>query len=164
MTPDETLAKYRSIVVVDADHKALTLSIALNKVPHLQRRPYFAGDHKTGFFYLFGPTDVVPDCVMETVMSPHEKGDSVTSLYRFAPCFASPGELMRARGEVIAALSDKVGLSPESIGIEDITRGRVLGVNELAFGQLIDMLNERSTAVVMVTDTHSQALPAESDR
>ena len=160
MTPDQTLAKYRSIVVVDSDHKALALSIALNKVPHLDRRPFFAGDHKTGFFYLFGPSDQVPDCVMETVMSPHTTGDSVTSLYRFAPCFATPGELMKARGEVIAALAEKVGLSPEAIGIEDEARGRTLGVGEVAFGQLIDMLAEKSSSTIVVSDTHNQALPA----
>lgn len=160
MTPDQTLAKYRSIVVVNDDVKALALSIALNKIPRAEHRPYFAGDHKTGFFYLFGPSDSVPDAVMETVMSPTGQ-DSVTSVYRFAPCFATPGELMRARGEVVAALAEKVGLSPEAIGIEDEGRGRTLGVNELAFGQLIDMLNEKTGSVIVVSDTHNQPLPVE---
>lgn len=135
-----TLDKYRRIAVIDDDAKLNKLSKLLQGQDKANQRAFFGGDDRTGWFYLYAhPT--VPGVIMEAVQSRH--GDSVISLYAPDAVFNSVGELMKARAEVIEALSASLGLSVQAIGVEDPARGRALGVEEIAFGQLIDLLGER---------------------
>jgi hypothetical protein len=151
-----TLDAYRDVVVVNGEQKTLDLSLDLKKKSTEEQRNFFAGTPMTGWFYLYGREG--DDTLMECVMSP--QGDSITSLYKRHPIFASAGELIRARTTLMAALSDKVGLSIEGIGIEDMARGRTLGLAELSTGQLIDLLAERSgVSLAAKTDSYGQEMP-----
>lgn len=152
---EHVLAAYRDVVVVNSERKTLELSLQMRKMTQAQQRDHFAGTKMTGWFYLYCPED--SDTVMECVMS--ERGDSVTSLYKRHRIFASNGELIRARTELMSALSQKIGLSVDAIGIEDETRGRTLGLGELSTGQLIDLLAERSgLSLAAPTDSYGQDL------
>lgn len=147
----EILDQFSDVVVVNADHIALQISLDL-KARHLNdQRKAFAGEARSGFFYLHR-MDKFPDIVFECVMS--ISGDAVTSLYRNHSIFNTPGELTKARGLLLRAVAGKVGLSVEAVEIQDDARGRGLGLEELATGQLIDMLAERTGKSIVVTNSH----------
>ncbi len=148
----DTLSQYADVVVVNSAKIALEIALTLKQQPQHTQRDAFAGSRETGHFYLYR-LDKFPDTVFECVASPD--GDAITSLYKNHRIFGSAGELMRARGQLIAAISEKVGLSAESIGIDDPGRGRALSLNELSTGQLIDTLAERMGQSILVTDSHS---------
>lgn len=149
MTPQEVLDKYRHIVVVNGRQVALELSHQLNRLSRQQQRAHFGGDHRSGFFYLFHH-EIHLDKVLETVVSP--KGDAVTSVYLADPIFNSMGELMAARVELCNAIALQQGLSLEAVGVDDPGgRGRLLGLEELGTGQLIDLLAGQMGAVVPTT-------------
>jgi hypothetical protein len=153
------LEKYRHIVVVNGEVPLFHLSNKLRGLPPDQQRQHLGGDNKVGWFYLIGDCEKSPNMVLESVVSP-VGGDSVNSVYMGDPIFASIGELMRARNELIAALAEKIGLSVEAIGIEDVTRGRALSLSELATGQLIDMLAEADGSTLVTKDDRGGIVPA----
>lgn len=140
---------YGDVVVVNSERLATKLSIGLRDVAENVRRDCFAGDNQVGWFYLYRDDDVSADKVLEVVMS--KAGDRVVSVYVNHPIFQSRSELMHARRALIKAISKERGLSVESIGVEDPTRGRLLGLDELATGQLIDLLHEQAAAGALVT-------------
>lgn len=150
MTPDQALSKYRDIVAVNSERIALELSQHLRKETQEAQRAVFGGHYNFGFFWLYRH-DSHPDKVMECVVSP--QGDAITSVYKNHSAFASIGELLRARTELIAAIAEKVGLSAEAMGISDPGRGRELSLSELSTCQLIDLLSERMGSSVMVTNS-----------
>lgn len=150
------LDKYRSVVVDNNHKKGLALAMELRKRPVEQQRAAFSGTRESGYFYLFADEKTSPGVVYECVAS-LDGGDAITSVYVHHPIFNSPGALISARTEMIRALADKVGLSVESVGIDDPGRGRVLGLQELGTGQLIDLLAERMGQSIVTTNTHSAA-------
>jgi hypothetical protein len=150
MTPEQVLDKYRGIVAVNSERIALELSQHLRKLTQEQQRAIFGGHHHYGFFWLFRH-DSHPDKVMECVVS--TAGDAITSVYVNHNANENIGTLLAARAELINAISDKIGLSVEAIGIDDPGRGRTVGLNELCTGQLIDILTERMGASVAVTSS-----------
>lgn len=151
----EILDQYKDVVVVNANHIALEISLNLKSKNMQEQREAFAGNYATGFFYL-NRIDKFPDTVFECVVSP--SGDAITSLYKSHRIFSEPAELMRARERVAKAIAESVGLSAEGVGIEDDARGRTLGLNELSTGQLIDMLAQRTIGKsIIVTNSHSAA-------
>lgn len=150
----EVLDQYRDIVVVNASHIILEISLDLKARSLQEQRASFAGSYATGFFYLHR-IDKFPDTVFECIMSP--VGDAISSIYKNHRIFSEPAELMRARDHLCRCIAEKVGLSVEGVGIEDKARGRTLGLNELSTGQLVDMLAERMGQSVLVTNSHSAA-------
>lgn len=145
--------RYKEIVVVNAPHIALELSLKLEKEPVSVQRAHFGGDIEAGFFYLYSRDDMHTDTVFESVVSTH--GDCITSTYKNHAAFESLGELMRVRKLLIQELAAKFGLHPDSIGIDDKARGRALVPRELGTGQLIDLLAEQQSRIVGVTDNFS---------
>lgn len=150
MTPQQVLDKYRHIVVVNGQNIALEISQELQAKPQQEQRAHFGGHHKIGFFYLFVGTKH-PNKVLETVVSP--QGDAITSVYMVDPIFATTGELLRAREQLIKACAESIGLSVEAVGIEDPARGRLLGLEELGTGQLIDLLAGQLGSTIATTDS-----------
>lgn len=150
----EILDQYRDIVVVNATHIALEISLDLKARALHEQRESFAGNFATGFFYLHS-IDKFPDTVFECIVSPN--GDAITSVYKQHRVFSEPAELMRARDRLCHAIAEKVGMSIEGVGVDDEARGRTLGLNDLSTGQLVDMLAERMGQSIMVTNSHSAA-------
>jgi len=151
-TPEQTLSRFRDVVVSNSSRILLALSIALHKKSHAEQRDAFGGEYKTGFFYLYRNEAIAPGVVMETVVS--TAGDGITSLYVNHPALANLSSLVSARRELVAALSEKIGLSVDAVGVDDPGRGRVMGLSELATGQLIDLLAESMGRTVTTTGTH----------
>jgi hypothetical protein len=147
MNPDQALAAYRGIVVVNAAHIALELSLQLRNASIEAQRAAFGGDKEVGWVYLYRHPTLHTDTVLESVASP-DGMDTITSTYKNHPALANIGELIRTRRNLIRALASKVGLSAENIGIEDPVRGRMLGLTELSTGQLIDMLAEKAGVTI----------------
>lgn len=141
MTPQETLDRYRHLVVVNSQRIALQLSQLLQKVPREQASKMMVRNRTAGCFWLFRDPNVL-GTALECVVSP-AGGDSVTSLYKDCSEIATPGALLDMRTHLIEALATRVGLSVEAVGIQDQTRGRLVGLNELATGQLLDLLAEQ---------------------
>lgn len=148
----DILQAYSDVVVVNAPKIALEIALALKAQSLAVQRATFAGDAESGPFYLYR-IDKFPDTVFECMAS--TDGDAISSLYKNHRIFNSGGELMRARKFLIRAIAEKVGLSAESIGIDDPGRGRALSLRELATGQLIDVLAERMGHSIMVSNSHS---------
>lgn len=155
-----SINRFRTTAVVDDDVAVLRLSQKLGKMDKPEQRRFFAGSPKSGYFYLFADEKMAPGLIMETVMS--TAGDSISTVYSAAGCpwFATPGELTKAREQMVTAMCEKVGLSAEAIGIEDPVRGRSLGPFELAFAQMIDLMAEETSSSVVVSDTHHQTMPS----
>jgi hypothetical protein len=151
VNPQETLERYRNVVVVNSPRVNLELSQHLRKLPVDMQRARFGGRYGVGFFWLFSHSEVHPDKVMECVVS--TAGDAISSTYLVHPMFASLGELLTARENLIKALTEKIGLSIESIGIDDPGRGRALSLPELSTGQLIDILAERMGSSIASTSS-----------
>lgn len=149
----DILDKYRSVVVDNDPKKPLALAMQLRKLPEGAQRDHFAGNLKAGCVYLFADEATVPGRVYECVAS-LQHGDAIASCYVHHPIFNSVGSLLAAREELINAIATQVGLSPESVGIDDPGRGRTLGLTEVGTGQLIDLLGERMGFSVAVTGTH----------
>lgn len=157
MTPEQTLHKYRDLVVVNSDKTALEISVAFKNLPEPQQKPHFGGSYASGFTWIIR-SEQHRDKVMETVVSP--KGDAITSVYMNHSIFASLGDLQRARTDLIAAVADRVGLSIESAGVNDEGRGRMLGLAELSTGQLVDLLAERmGSSIVVPNNRGGYAVP-----
>jgi hypothetical protein len=156
-----SIARFKTSQTVEDTVAVLMLSKELGELGKPEQREFFGGTHNSGWFYLFANESSHPGVIMECVMSP--AGDSIVALYKTEPWFASPGELARAREICVRALSEKVGLSIEAMGIEDEARGRTLDPGELSFAQLLDMLNERGEVFSgAVTDSHAQVMPKKS--
>lgn len=158
MSHSLVLDKYRDIVVANAEQRVHALALELRKLPLNEQRRHFGGSAAGGFLYLFRDEKIAPGMVMECVMS--TAGDAITSLYTNNRVFENPGTVMQARAELIAEAARKIGMPPESIGIDDPARGRALGLEELSTGQLIDILAEREGMTVMRTDSHGVELQA----
>lgn len=147
------LAPYADVVVVNSNRVALELSLNLKKEPHQAQRNTFGGSEKAGYFYLYRHGSH-PDSVYECITSA-EHGDAIAGVYKNHRIFASRGELIHAREQLIRAIAGKIGISAESIGIDDPGRGRTLGLVELSTGQLIDVLADRMGKSIVVTASHS---------
>jgi hypothetical protein len=147
-----TLDRYRTVVVVNADHIALKISLDLKEQSLDVQRRAFAGSKSAGYFYLHS-TEEFPDMVYECVASP-EGDDAIASVYLGHRIFNTPGELMSARENLISAIAAQVGLSVEGIGIDDPGRGRSLSLTELSTGQLIDTLAGCSSKSIIQTGGH----------
>jgi len=146
------LDSVRDLVVVNSNHHALKLSIAMRDGPVGDAQKAYAGNADGGHFYLYRH-ESVPGMVMETVFSPKYK-DGVTSVYQEHRMFESGAELLRTRAALVAALAAEYGLPHESVGIDDAARGRQMAITELATGQIIDLLQDRARGgiVTMKTD------------
>ena len=157
MSSENTLAAYSDVVAVNAQHIVLALSSDFKARNEYERRKAFAGSNRAGYFYLFR-SQAFPEQVFECVISRGDPGESMSSLYMNHRIFSTPGTLLEAREALIRAISEKVGLSPEAIGIDDGARGRSVPLHDLATGQLIDLLAERMGKSIVVANSHS-ALP-----
>jgi len=144
---------YRQIVVVNSDRVALELGMKLRDASEESRREAFSGRREAGFFYLYRRDDMHTDSVMEVVVS--TDGDAITSVYKNHRAFASGGALIEARMALIKALAEKIGLPPESVGIDDSVRGRALHLQELSTGQLLDLLAEKEGKTLVRTDSYA---------
>ena len=151
--PEKTLEQYRDVVVVNADHIALKISLDLKEQPLDAQRRAFAGHRDAGYFYLH-ETAEFPNMVYECIASP-DGGDAIASVYMGHRIFNSPGELISARANMIKAIAFKTGLSVENIGIDDPGRGRSLNLCELSTGQLIDTLAGFSSKSIIQTGGHT---------
>jgi hypothetical protein len=151
ITPEQTLARFRDVVVDNNSRIVLDLSLQMRALPVPEQRKCFGGDYQTGFVYTFR-SDKYPDHVMEAVVA--VQGDAISGLYRNHSAFATLGTIIAARTELIKAVSAKLGLSAERIGIEDPARGRTLGLAELTTGQLIDILADRMGAAIAVVGSY----------
>lgn len=154
------LDRVKSLVVVNSNKRTLALTIDLRDAGTEAQRARFAGSQKAGYFYLHTNERLHPNHLMECVVS--QAGDSITSLYLGHPALETPGELLRTREALIDELAAKYGLSHESVGIDDETRGRVLGLEELSTGQLIDMLSDQLSLVAPQTDNYGMAKPGKN--
>lgn len=150
--PEQTLQRFRDVVVDNNSRTVLELSLALRKLEERAQREHFGGTYREGFVYLYRNDALNPNVVMESVVA--VQGDAITSLYRNHPIFTNLNSLIDGRRELMQAVAAKIGLSIESIGIDDSTRGRTLGLSELSTGQLIDILAERIGTTVMVSGSH----------
>lgn len=151
---EKVLQAFSDVVVVNGNHIALEISLDLKNRPQSQQREAFAGDFAAGYLYLHR-MDKFPDMVFECVVS--VAGDAISSVYKNHRIFATTGELLKARQLLTSAIASKVGLSANSVGIDDPGRGRTLGLTDLSTGQLIDMLAERMGSSIIVTTSHSAA-------
>lgn len=143
---------YADVVVVNANHLALDLSVLMRAEPEASQREFFGGNLKSGYLYLYS-NPKYPEFVFECVMS--VDGDAIAAVYRGHPIFASLGEVTKARDRLCDLISAEVGLSVEGVGVDDKARGRTLGLRDLSTGQLVDMLRERTGGkVIAVTDNH----------
>lgn len=149
------LDSVRDLVVVNSDHHALKLSILLRDGPMADVNNARGGDAYSGYFVLYRHPDV-PGMVLETVISPKHK-DGITSVYQEHRMFESRAELMRKRTSLIAELAKEYGLPPESIGIDDVARGRSMGLTELSTGQLIDLLQDRAHGGIVRVKSNNHA-------
>ena len=150
MNPSEALEKYRHIVVVNSERISHEMDHAMRQLPEHEQTQLMGGSDKAGYFWLFRDARH-PGMVLEIVYS-EEAQDSISSIYKDDSFNASLGEVIKAREELIQALSDKVGLSAEAIGINDEARGRDLAPKELTTGQLIDMLAEQMGTSIITPD------------
>jgi hypothetical protein len=153
MDTQAILDKYRDVIVDNSDRRMLALSQDLRAQPQAVQMATFAQHQNAGGFYLYANEEKVPGVVFECVRG--FAGDSISSCYRTNRIFNSRADLIAARAELISALAFKIGMPAESIGIDDEARGRPTGLHELATGQLIDLLSEKSSRVLVNTDTHS---------
>lgn len=151
MTPEQVFDKYRHLVVVNSERIALELSEQMRKLPQDDPSLVKGGTRSSGFAWLFNHP-MHPDKVLESVVSPFDKS-VVTSIYMGHPMFGSIGEWVKARQEIIGAISEKVGLSIESIGVDDEARGESLSLIELSTGQLLDLLAEQFRSSVLVSNS-----------
>lgn len=139
------LDRVRDLVVLDNNKALLELSLDLRELPKDEQRHRFGGSRETGWFYLHDNPEKRRDMVFECVVSP--TGETVSSLYKGHPIFNSVGELLRVREQLCQAIGEKIGLDYRNVGIFDAARGRDIGLDELATGQLIDILIERTRGV-----------------
>lgn len=152
MNPQEILDRYRDLVAVNSERIAQELSAQLRKKTLPEQRQHFANVASSGFFFLYRDPVVHPDKVLECVVSP--AGDAITSVYIGNHAMVSDmGTLIGAREALQRAISEKIGLSIEAIGVDDPGRGRALGLKELSTAQLIDLLAEQMGASVMTTSS-----------
>lgn len=151
--PKNTLERYRDVTVVNADHIILKIALDLKEKDENFQRKAFAGTALSGYFYLHAIHEF-PTIVLECVMSP-DGTDAVSAVYVKNRIFNSGGSLIEARTALIEAIAQAVGLSAEGIGIEDAGRGRMLGLNELTTGQLIDTLAGHSSKSIIQTGGHT---------
>lgn len=148
--PENTLARFRDVVVVNSDKRALAMSQQLRSKSLADQRECFGGNSTSGFFWIFTSPEF-PEEVMECAVS--SGGDAITSLYKRHRIFGARGDLIEARTALIAALESSVGLSRAAIGVDDPVRRRTLGLAELATGQLIDLLAEREGCGLIIRGT-----------
>jgi hypothetical protein len=145
----------RDLVVVNSNQHALRMSIAMRDGPAEERQRAYAGNNEAGHLYMYR-TGQLPGFVMETVFSPTHK-DGVTTVYKEHRAFESGAELLRKRDLLIKELSKEFGLSAEAIGIPDQARRRDLSLTELATGQLVDLLQDRTRAGIVMLKTDNYA-------
>lgn len=148
------LERMRGLTVMNSNSILLEMSLDLRQKTQEDQRKRFGGSQKAGWFYLHSNDDKRPDTVFECVVS--EAGDYVSAIYKGHPTFNSIGEHTRVREALIDELAGKIGLSHDMIGVPDEARGRDLGLNELATGQLIDLLEEQSrgSLITGMVDNH----------
>ena len=149
---NQEINPYLDVVVANSNNRILKLSLKLRSKSSEDQRKAFGGSPLAGYFYLFRDHEV-PDMVYECVPS-RELEDAISSLYVNHRIFNSVGTLVAAREHLIKAIAEKVGLSPEAVGIDDPGRGRVLPLKDLSTGQLIDLLAEKMGKTIMTTDSH----------
>lgn len=152
MTPQETFERYRDLVVVNGDRIAHEMSYAFRQLSEEQQAQLHVNSATAGNFWLFRPA---PDhkhagMVLEVVYS-IEAGDCIQAIYRDNRINASAGELIRARENLIRAIAERRGLSIERCGVDDAGRGRMIGLEEMTTGQLIDMLAEEFNGKSILT-------------
>jgi hypothetical protein len=153
MSYENTIDEFRDVVVDNSDRRMMILTQDLRAQSAARQSAAFAQHADAGGFYLYANPEKLPGVVFECVRG--FQGDSISSCYRDHRIFASAGTLIAARAKIIGALAQKIGMPAESIGIDDEARGRALGLHELATGQLLDLLAEKSGRVLIETDTHS---------
>lgn len=149
---NQEINPYLDVVVVNSGNSILKLSLKLRSKSEEDQRKAFAGSSLAGYFYLFRDHEV-PDMVYECIAS-KEGGDAISALYVNHRIFNSVGTLIAAREHLIRAIAEKVGLSPEAVGIDDPGRGRSLPLKDLSTGQLIDLLAEKMGKTIMTTESH----------
>lgn len=154
---NEALAAYLDVVVVNASNTALRLALKLRELPPVEQIKAFGGTRLCGYFYLFRGAEF-PDKVYECI-AVHLGDDAISSVYIDHRIFSSHGTLIAAREHLIRSIADKVGLSPEAIGIEDPARGRSVALKDLATGQLIDLLAEKMGKTIVTTNSHVVEAP-----
>lgn len=150
----EILSKYLDLTVVNSSAIAQKMSLQLEAATLEVKQSTYGGNPLVGWFYLGRSVDH-PGMVFECTVTPQ---DSISSVYMEHPMFESRAELMRTREALMNAIAADLGLSVEGVGIDDHARGRTLGLSELATGQLVDMLAQRSIGKqIIVTNNHSAA-------
>lgn len=151
----ETLNKFRGLTVVNSAEIAQKMSLQLQAATLEVKQSTYGGSPLVGWFYMFR-SEAHAGMVFECVVTP--AGDSISSVYMNHSMFDTRAELMRTRESLMGAIATDLGLSIEGVGIDDHTRGRTLGLSELATGQLVDMLAQRVTGKqIIVTNNHSAA-------
>lgn len=153
MTPEQTLERYRHIVVSNSDRKAHELDYFFRQLSENDQARHFFARRGVGSIWLYRDRRH-PEYVLEIVYS-QEHGDCISSLYKDCAENGSSGALLETREHLIKALSEKVGLSPEAMGIDDEARGRALAPHELGTGQLIDLLAEQFGSTIAIADQRS---------
>lgn len=141
------LERVRDLVVLSNDKAVLELSLDLRELTKEEQRTRFGGSRDSGWFYLHANDQKRRNMVFECIVS--ETGETVSALYMGHPIFNSVGELLRVREELVREIGEKVGLDFRNVGVTDPIRGREVGLEELATGQLIDLLTERTRGIYL---------------
>lgn len=156
------IERVRNLVVLNNDHALLELSLDLRERDKAFQRSCFGGSHETGWFYLHGNEAKRRGMVFECVAIPG--GETVSTLYMAHPIFNSVADLQRTREELCKLLGEKMGMDYRNMGIFDPSRGREVGVEEMATAQLIDLvLDQLRVAGVGKAETDSVALTPEQE-
>jgi hypothetical protein len=139
----DRFAELRVSNIPDFESVANTLLAEFNEQPEHKRKAAFAQSKTGGGVYLYRTENpkmaAYKDIILEIIPSPID-GAFITCLYAPHPVFASPGETVKAREQLIEMIERMYGATPGAIVVPDATRGRNIHLYEFATQQLIDRL------------------------
>jgi hypothetical protein len=141
-----SLSKFNDLEVSripNFDDVCYTLLGDFEKKTPEQKRKCFASSAKGGGAYIH-TSDLLPEAkglILEII--PGLNKDFITCLFRPHAIFNSPGELIRAREDLIQMLESLSGSAPGRLCINDTVRGRKLFLQELGTQQLIDIARRK---------------------
>jgi hypothetical protein len=141
MSALKTLERFASLrTLKNEDHTRFLLG-RMQGMTDSDKKPFFAQSKRAGGVYVYEAPDH-PGQILEVVAGVRTD-DMMACLYEPHPCFATPGELLKAREELIELLERLHQAVPGTLYIDDRGRGRKVELRELATMQLVDMIGKR---------------------
>lgn len=99
----------------------------------------YAASGKGGMVYILTNGQKAPGKIVEHVMGLDQT--TISCLYEPHPIFSSPGDLLRAREDLIEQLERANNAAPGKLQMMDEGRGRPVFLQEMCFAQLKDLVD-----------------------